>query len=121
MRVISISDTHELHSQVTLPTGDLLIHAGDFTNKGNMVKASEFADWFAKESAHYTYGGILIAGNHDFCMDKASSTTRIKEAEDLFKRDKVIYLNDSGYTLPNGIKVWGSPISPWFFDWAERK
>lgn len=32
----------------------------------------------------------------------------------------IIYLNDSGTTI-DGIKVWGSPVTPWFFSWAFNK
>lgn len=29
--VVCISDTHELHREVNVPDGNILIHAGDFT------------------------------------------------------------------------------------------
>jgi Icc-related predicted phosphoesterase len=32
----------------------------------------------------------------------------------------IIYLNDNGITI-NGINIWGSPISPWFFNWAFNR
>jgi hypothetical protein len=31
MAIVCISDTHELHREVEVPAGDLLIHAGDFS------------------------------------------------------------------------------------------
>ena len=31
MRIVLISDTHELHRELAVPPGDLLVHAGDFT------------------------------------------------------------------------------------------
>ena len=31
LRVVCISDTHENESKMTLPEGDILIHAGDFS------------------------------------------------------------------------------------------
>jgi len=31
MRIVLVSDTHGLHRQLEVPSGDLLIHAGDFT------------------------------------------------------------------------------------------
>ncbi|MFN8395634.1 MAG: metallophosphoesterase [Bacteroidia bacterium] len=34
--------------------------------------------------------------------------------------DNVIYLNDSGVEI-EGVKIWGSPIQPWFFDWAFNR
>ena len=37
MRLVCISDTHTFHEDVNLPDGDILIHAGDFTNKGGKI------------------------------------------------------------------------------------
>jgi hypothetical protein len=35
IRIVRISDTHELHREVEVPAGDLLIHAGDFSFSQN--------------------------------------------------------------------------------------
>ena len=32
----------------------------------------------------------------------------------------IIFLNDSGCVLEN-IKIWGSPVQPWFYDWAFNR
>ena len=32
----------------------------------------------------------------------------------------VIYLEDTG-TNVNGFEIWGSPITPWFYDWAFNR
>jgi len=32
----------------------------------------------------------------------------------------IIYLNDSGVSI-DGLKIWGSPIQPWFYDWAFNR
>jgi Icc-related predicted phosphoesterase len=34
--------------------------------------------------------------------------------------DNLIYLNDSQIVI-EGIKIWGSPIQPWFYDWAFNR
>ena len=34
IRIVLISDTHNKHKMLELPEGDILIHAGDFTNDG---------------------------------------------------------------------------------------
>jgi hypothetical protein len=31
IRIVCVSDTHELHREIDIPSGDMLIHAGDFT------------------------------------------------------------------------------------------
>ena len=32
IRIVLISDTHNLHRMLQMPEGDILVHAGDFTN-----------------------------------------------------------------------------------------
>jgi predicted phosphodiesterase len=34
VKICFISDTHDLHDQVTLPPADILVHAGDLTMDG---------------------------------------------------------------------------------------
>ena len=41
-------------------------------------------------------------------------------AEKYFKDSGIIYLNDSGIEI-EGTKFWGSPIQPWFHDWAFNR
>jgi hypothetical protein len=36
IRVVCISDTHTKHEQITVPPGDVLIHAGDATIVGDV-------------------------------------------------------------------------------------
>ena len=48
LTIVLISDTHELHREVEVPPGDILIHAGDFTMNS---KRDVLAVW--------TRGGVL--------------------------------------------------------------
>ena len=52
MRIVCIADTHGLHRQLEVPTGDLLIHAGDFTfySKPPSI-VSDFDDWLGSLAA----------------------------------------------------------------------
>ena len=52
---------------------------------------------------------LLIAGNHDWVFE------RYKGAHHVLKN--IIYLEDNGTEI-DGVKFWGSPHQPWFFDWA---
>eukprot|EP00438_Fugacium_kawagutii_P004849 Skav221070 [mRNA] locus=scaffold3118:272977:273507:- [translate_table: standard] len=45
LRVVCISDTHNHHRKLQLPPGDILIHAGDFTDFGKEENARDFNDW----------------------------------------------------------------------------
>ena len=49
IRMVCISDTHSavenLEIPFKIPDGDILIHAGDFTNYGEVEKVKEFNTW----------------------------------------------------------------------------
>lgn len=112
MKIVAISDTHGSHNELNLPKGDLLIHAGDVSKRGTKEEIIAFLDWFQLQDFKYK---IFIAGNHDFFFEKESF-----ETIQAIIPPTVIYLNDSGITL-EGIHIWGSPITPWFFDWAFNR
>ncbi|WP_034344257.1 metallophosphatase domain-containing protein [Deinococcus misasensis] len=111
MKIICISDTHNQHEQLKLPDGDVLVHAGDFSMRGHVAETQSFLDWFAAQPHPHK---IFIAGNHDFIFEK-----RRKKARAMVP-DSVIYLEDQEITL-EGVKFWGSPITPTFFDWAFNR
>ncbi len=112
MKTVLISDTHSQHQKLELPKGDMLIHAGDVSKRGTVAEVHNFLEWFARQDFKYK---IFVAGNHDFFFENASS----EEIEKAIP-ENVIYLNDSGVEI-EGIKIWGSPIQPWFFDWAFNR
>ncbi len=112
MKIIAISDTHGQHGKVVLPEGDAIIHAGDVSVRGTESQIVDFINWFS--GLNYRYK-IFIAGNHDFFFERESQE-KIKS----LIPENVIYLNDSGIEL-EGIKIWGSPIQPWFQDWAFNR
>ncbi|HEX4610676.1 MAG TPA: hypothetical protein VH092_20970 [Urbifossiella sp.] len=45
MRIVCVSDTHGWHRDLVMPPGDLLIHAGDITRKGELETLEDFNDW----------------------------------------------------------------------------
>ena len=47
IRIILISDTHNLHGTLQMPEGDILIHAGDFTEDGTQKEIEDFDNWLA--------------------------------------------------------------------------
>lgn len=66
IRFVVISDTHNLHQHLEIPEGDVLVHAGDFTNKGTLCEVKNFAEWFCKQPHPVK---LLIPGNHDMIID----------------------------------------------------
>jgi Icc-related predicted phosphoesterase len=112
MKATLISDTHNQHEALKLRGGDLLIHAGDVSGRGSEPEVMKFLEWFSKQN--YTYK-IFIAGNHDFFFERSP-----KSLIDEIIPKEIIYLNDSGVEI-EGIKIWGSPVQPWFFNWAFNR
>lgn len=112
MKFVAISDTHGQHKKLVLPEGDAIIHAGDISTRGRTEEIIEFLDWF--KNLPYKYK-IFISGNHDFYFERTPSA----EIEKLIPPN-VIYLNDSGINI-EGINIWGSPITPTFFNWAFNR
>jgi Icc-related predicted phosphoesterase len=112
LKTTLISDSHNQHRALKLNGGDLLIHAGDVSSRGSKLEILDFLAWFSEQN--YTYK-IFIAGNHDFFFEKEK-----KELINKCIPKNVIYLNDSGCII-EGVKIWGSPIQPWFYDWAFNR
>jgi Icc-related predicted phosphoesterase len=112
LRFVAISDTHGRHGRLKLPKGDVLLHAGDISYRGDRLEVIDFLNWFRKQDYAHK---ILIGGNHDFFLERAKG----KELADVIPPN-VTYLNDSG-TVLNGISIWGSPITPKFFNWAFNR
>lgn len=112
MKIVAISDTHGQHRRLKLHTGDMIIHAGDVNKRGHPVEIEDFLDWFSKLKFRHK---VFIAGNHDFFLEDAHP--------DIIGRmvpKNVIYLNDSGVEI-DGLKIWGSPITPYFHNWAFNR
>jgi Icc-related predicted phosphoesterase len=110
MRLVFISDTHSLHGRMAhpVPDGDVLIHCGDFCGRSTLNDVSIFSTWF---SAFPHPHKVLIAGNHDWPLandDWQEAEARLSEFE---------YLHDTSVTI-DGVKFYGSPYQPEFFNWA---
>lgn len=113
MKITFFSDTHTKHEKVQFSGSDVLIFCGDLTGRGELTEVKKFSKFVSNLNYQYK---IVIAGNHDFSFDD----NRKAEAEEIFLKDGIIYLNDSGIEI-NGIKFWGSPVQPCFHDWAFNR
>ncbi len=111
-KIVAISDTHGQHVDLQLPTGDILLHAGDVSKFGDLPEFIDFLNWFKTLDFKHK---IFIAGNHDFHFEMAT-----KEELGFLIPEGVTYLNDSGVTI-DGINIWGSPITPRFMDMAFNR
>ena len=117
MKLTCISDTHNKHLHIPtkyLTGGDCIMHSGDISGRGSRREVEDFLEWY--NELPYTHK-ILIAGNHDYFFEEAPEY----EIEAMLaKYPNITYLNDSGVEI-DGIKIWGSPVQPWFYDWAFNR
>lgn len=111
IKIVVISDTHTYHDRITLPEGDMLIHAGDFSFTGNPYELESFNNWFDKQDFKYK---IAIYGNHELTLDPKKNVY-YKECRELLTSG--IWLKESSVEI-EGIKIWGSPATPEFMNWA---
>jgi Icc-related predicted phosphoesterase len=107
VRIVAISDTHTRHSNLILPEGDMLVHCGDYSLQGLYDEAYEYIVWLGKQTQFKHI--VCISGNHDF------NDTELKRL-----------IAESGYNINyllhepleiDGIKFFGSPYTPIFYNW----
>ncbi len=114
MKLVFISDTHNLHRHYglqpwgLLPDGDVLIHCGDVTTYGTGEEVQQFLYWVSNQPHKHK---IWIAGNHDRCLDFDSQYLG------RLNPNGIVYLQESGIEI-NGVKFWGSPYTPDHCDFA---
>ncbi|CEJ82715.1 Putative Phosphoesterase [[Torrubiella] hemipterigena] len=122
--VVCISDTH--CTQPVVPDGDILLHAGDLTNKGSFEELQAQLNWINTLPHKYK---IVIGGNHDSLLDPAYVARfpeRLHEEPGTSHSDLdwggIIYLCNTSVTLTmdegRTISVYGSPWTPQFGTFA---
>ena len=107
-KIVCLSDTHNCNELINVPDGDVLIHAGDATGRGTIDEIIAFNKWFANLPHRHK---IFVAGNHDWLFE-----TNNRYARSLLD-SSIYYLQDSSVEV-QGLKIYGSPWQPRFFDWA---
>lgn len=112
MKIVCVSDTHL--AEPDLPPGDVLVHAGDFTYKGRPHEISQQLLWLANQRHKFNHV-ICVPGNHDFGFESNYPQYR-QEAAD----KGITFLNDSEIVV-DGLKFYGSPITPFFHNWAFNR
>lgn len=112
MKIAVISDTHGQHEKVIVPQVDLLIHCGDISNIGTFNQINSFLDWFININVTTK---IFIAGNRDFLLENHHNFLSLYYNR--LEATGIIYLRDRSVEI-NGIKIYGSPMSPQFGNWA---
>ena len=72
MRILHLSDTHCLHSKLTIPENiDVIIHSGDESNYRNVIfnepEFYDFLEWYIKLEIP---NKIFVAGNHSSYIEE---------------------------------------------------
>lgn len=111
MKIVAISDTHGMLDKVRVPEGDVLIHCGDLLNHGTAKEF--FAEIHKLAELGRGYEHVLYCpGNHDFFVQEnqylAKETCLNMNITLLLDKEEVI----------DGVKFYGTPWTPIFYDWA---
>jgi Icc-related predicted phosphoesterase len=109
MRIVAVGDTHQFHHELVVPNGDVFIHVGDMCRGGSVDELGEAMRWI-RALPHRVK--IVVAGNHDVCLEDAPEVARL-----VVKGDRIVYLQDEPFEL-DGVRFWGSPWQPEYHGWA---
>ena len=109
MTILQISDTHNRHGLLqNMPMADVLIHCGDFTDRGTEAEALDFLNWFiALPHPHK----LFVTGNHDLCLWDA------EDIDDL--PSNVLFLQDKACEI-GGCKVLRTRLQPFRKTYTQR-
>jgi len=107
MRIVLISDTHGLHDQLTVPAGDVLIHAGDLGRRGTLEELRAFNGFLGRMPHRHK---ILVAGNRDYSFERQPAECKTLLTNALYLQDEEISVD--------GIRIYGSPWQPPFMNTA---
>ena len=100
IRLVLISDTHELHRELDVPDGDILIHCGDLSMMSRSLAAIEDFDEWLGELPHRVK--LVVPGNHEFVLEDSGRRGLITNA--------TMLINESVMVM--GLRIWGSPVTP---------
>ena len=103
MRIVIVSDTHNLHRNLGRLNGDVLIHCGDMFDMFDNAEASIDAmdSWFGEQDFAVV---LCTGGNHDTELQSA-----LEYSPQPFRN--AVYLEGDSY-VHNGLKFWGAPWTP---------
>ena len=114
MRACHISDTHDVHQDLNMivpQNTEILFFTGDMTYRGAEWEFVKLLEQFKVLSARIP---LIVGclGNHE-----RGAEGNEEELKRRFKEVGVTLLHHESIEI-EGIKIFGSPYSPWFFDWA---
>jgi len=114
MKIVPMSDSHNKHNKVIVPKCDIFIHSGDWSGMGRESETRNFAKWLNKLEAEYI---VVVPGNHEVEFEK-NLPHSLNWILDECPRAHILI--DRTIDI-EGIKIHGSPVTPYFFDWAWNR
>lgn len=113
MKIWFVSDTHGRHQSLQVPEADVLVHCGDESNHGNASmnesESRQFFEWFIGTEIPTK---IFVPGNHSTAVEAGL----VRPGE----YPGVRFLIHESIEV-GGLKFFGSPYTPRFYDWAYMK
>jgi|JI9StandDraft_2_1071091.scaffolds.fasta_scaffold03007_2 Icc-related predicted phosphoesterase len=114
MRVWFISDTHNHHTELRIPSDiQIVVHCGDESESGNEwfnePEAREFFDWYSDLPIAIK---VFVPGNHSTAIEKGLvSPTDYPQVHFLIHRSMEVH----------GLNFFGTPFTPKFFNWSYMR
>jgi Icc-related predicted phosphoesterase len=132
VRIVHISDTHNLHDQITRDLAelkaDMLIHTGDFSAAGTLDEFADFNCWLAEISPYFPRGVYLVLGNHDYKflnglspdeeLVKVMASDEERKKYIQTKLSNAVVLDNEALKVPVGVRgeltltLYGAPWNP---------
>lgn len=113
MKIWFLSDTHGCHSALNVPEADVVVHCGDESNHGNAwmnePESRRFFEWYMDIEIPTK---IFVPGNHSTAIEQGLVRPQDYPSVHFLIHDSVKF---------GGLKFFGSPYTPRFYDWAYMK
>lgn len=114
MKIVIISDVHCKFNNLKIESCDILISCGDYSFHGRPEEVRKFHKWLDEQDAKYI---ISVQGNHEMGVERNFQLS--KEIAEEVCPD--IHFIDEGLVEIEGLKIWCSAITPFFYNWAWNR
>ena len=111
MNIVVTSDLHNRYNKIIIPKCDILIDCGDYSSLGHDHEIKRFYEWLNEQEAGHI---VSIQGNHEKGWEANPKNAR----EIALKACPAVHLLEHDSVTIEGIKIFGSPWTPYFYNWA---
>ena len=100
LRIVLLSDLHDLFREVEVPGGDILLCAGDWTMQSRSLRSIvDFDQWLGELPHRHK---VCVPGNHETYLQTALANRSLVS-------NAVLLINE-GVEI-EGLRIWGSPVT----------